>query len=84
MSYPNSVEEINQGLIAEGLDALLNSDSAEKVAYETERDIKNGLKPIFDKQNRGYGYWLDNCGDDAWYCEHCLQEDCGKRMAKLK
>lgn len=39
-----------------------------------ERDEKNGSK-------HGYGYWLDNCGDGKWYCDHCYQRhECGKRI----
>lgn len=82
MGYPNSVEEIDRGLLAEGLNELLDSDSAEKTFYEMEREMKKGMQPIMNAQRRGYGYWLDNCGDDKWYCQHCLQPECGKRMAK--
>lgn len=81
MAYPNSVEEIDAGMLAEGLDELLDSDSAEKMFYEMEKDMRQGLQPIMNAQRRGYGYWLDNCGDDKWYCQHCLQPECGKRMA---
>ena len=35
---------------------------------------------------KGYGYWLDNCGDEingdpSYYCKRCLQPECGKRLA---
>ena len=38
----------------------------------------------FEISDRGFGYWLDNCGDDKWYCEHCLQPECRKRMYPKK
>lgn len=78
MGYPNSVEEIDEGLIHEGLDEL----------SEIEYDFIMSRIHDQNKANRlaeeGYGYWLDNCGDDIWYCEHCLQPECGKRMAKRR
>ena len=78
MGYPNSVEEIDEGLIHEGLDEL----------SEIEYDFIMSRVHDQNKANKlaedGYGYWLDNCGDDIWYCEHCLQPDCGKRMAKRR
>lgn len=78
MGYPNSVEEIDEGLIHEGLDEL----------SEIEYDFIMSRVHDQNKANKlaedGYGYWLDNCGDDIWYCEHCLQPECGKRMAKRR
>ena len=78
MGYPNSVEEIDEGLIHEGFDEL----------PEWEQNLI--LDKIHDQNkydrlaSMGYGYWLDNCGDDIWYCEHCLQPECCKRMAKRR
>ena len=78
MGYPNSVEEIDEGLIHEGFDEL----------PEFEQNL---ILNIIHDQNKSdrlaklcYGYYLDNCGDDIWYCEHCLQPECGKRMGKIK
>ena len=78
MGYPNSVEEIDEGLTHEGLDEL----------SEIEYDFIMSRVHDQNKANKlaedGYDYWLDNCGDDIWYCEHCLQPECGKRMAKRR
>ena len=75
MSMPYSVEEIDEGMIAEGLDELSDFEydiimSGIALSNELER-----------KQTGEYGYWLDNCGDGKWYCAHCFQPDCSKREA---
>ena len=50
------------------------------VAGEIRREI---LKMEEAQKNSNYGYWLDNCGDGKWYCDHCLQRhECGKRITK--
>lgn len=36
----------------------------------------------YKKKIKKKQYWLDNCGDHVWYCQHCDQEECGKRMAR--
>jgi len=75
MSYPNSVEEIDTGMLAEGLDTI----------PEAERDfilsVKQDERRVEKMARRGFGYWLDNCGDDEWYCKHCLQPGCLKRKS---
>lgn len=77
----NSVEEIDSGLLVEGFDDMMD-DPIAKMFWEEEQERRKALQPILDAQKRGYGYWLDNCGDSEWYCQHCLQPECGKRMAK--
>lgn len=78
MGYPNSVEEIDEGLIHEGFDELPEWEQNLILDKIHDQNKSNKLASM------GYGYWLDNCGDDIWYCEHCLQPDCGKRMAKRR
>lgn len=78
MGYPNSVEEIDEGLIHEGFDELPEWEQNLILDKIHDQNKANKLAEM------GYGYWLDNCGDDIWYCEHCLQSDCGKRMAKRR
>lgn len=83
MSYPYSVEEIDAGLIAEGIDEILNSDDPIVIAdYKLRKELSKEQYRIDRKQSGDYGYWLNNCGDDIWYCQHCLQPECGKREAK--
>lgn len=77
----NSVEEINEGTLAEGFDEMMQ-DPVSRLFWENEQKYKKALQPILNAQKNGYGYWLDNCGDGEWYCQHCLQPDCGKRMAE--
>ena len=78
MGYPNSVEEIDEGLIHEGFDELPEWEQNLILDKIHDQNKSNKLA------SRGYGYWLDNCGDDIWYCEHCLQPDCDKRMVKRR
>lgn len=78
MGYPNSVEEIDEGLIHEGLDELSEIEYNFIVGKIHDQNKSDKLTTM------GYGYWLDNCGDGVWYCEHCLQPECGKRMAKRR
>jgi len=78
----SSVDEINCGTLAEGYDQLMDSGDVvaineQKIREQMAEDQKNA--DAFDK--RSYGYYLDNCGDGEWYCQHCLQPECGKRMA---
>ena len=52
-----------------------------------ELSIRGSIKQIEEDErnavDRGYGYWLDNCGDDIWYCDHCFQKyECGKRLKR--
>lgn len=81
MSCPNSVEEIDIGLIAEGIDSL---DGIELEEYKFRNQLAKEQHLANERAKAGYGYWLDNCGDGAWYCEHCLQPECGKREAKCR
>lgn len=76
MGYPNSTEEIDPGMIMEGIESLEGFELAE---YRLEQEQRKSDR-IFFKGH--YGYWLDNCGDESWYCEHCIQPECGKREAK--
>lgn len=53
-------------------DAIALEDTIEKLKLQREA---NRLDEI------GLAYWLDNCGDGKWYCDHCLQKyECGKRI----
>lgn len=83
MSYPYSVEEINRGMIAEGIDEILNSnDSIAIEEYNFRHELLREQHLADGKQSGDFGYWLDDCGDDIWYCQHCLQPECGKREAE--
>lgn len=75
MGYPNSVEEIDNGLSYEGLDML---DGIEKDYYNYQRKLDYQFNKLFSKQEDEFGYWLDNCGDGELYCKHCLQPKCEK------
>ena len=79
MSYPNSVDEINEGMLEEGYDML---EGFEKDFEDMKIGMRYEQKKADNLAKSGYGYWLDNCGDDVWYCQHCLQPECGKRMAR--
>ena len=83
MSYPYSVDEIDSGMIAEGIDEILESGDLSAIE---EVKFRQGLARDQHredrKQSNDFGYWLDNCGDGVWYCQHCLQPECGKREAK--
>ena len=78
MGYPNSVEEIDEGLMHEGFDELPEWEQNLILDKIHDQNKANKLAEM------DYGYWLDNCGDDIWYCEHCVQPECGKRMAKRR
>ena len=78
----NSVEEIDHGILAEGFEEMMN-DPIIKSEWEAECEQRVYFKRLERLSDNGYGYWLDNCGDDEWYCQHCLQPECGKRMAPL-
>lgn len=73
MGFPNSVDEIDAGMLAEGFDQLPEWEKNLMLS------ISNDRKRAERYENSGFGYWLDNCGDDEWYCKHCLQTDCEKR-----
>ena len=75
MAMPCSVQEIDDGMIAEGWDQL---DDDERKYWENEERNKRFL----ERCGGAYGYYLDNCGDGEWYCAHCFQPECGKRLAK--
>lgn len=75
MSYPNSVEEIDTGMLAEGFDVL--PEAEQDFLLSVMRDERQAER----RAKSGFGYWLDNCGDDEWYCKHCLQPECGKRKS---
>lgn len=79
MGYPNSVEEIDNGMLHEGIDML---DGFELAEYELQSEMRHFFNKNKERQSGDYGYWLDNCGDDIWYCQHCLQTECNKRMDK--
>lgn len=79
MGYPNSVEEITPGMIAEGIESL---EGFELEEYKYNLELAKEERKATMLARKGYGYWLDNCGDGTWYCEHCLQPECGKREAK--
>lgn len=77
----NSVEEIDTGMLAEGYAEL---DDFERM-FEEERMEMQRQNEKYDKlAESGFGVWLDNCGDDDWYCAHCLQRECGKRSVACK
>lgn len=76
MAMPCSVEEIDAGMIEEGYGQM---DDFEREMFDNEERNK---RFFLEKCNGSYGYYLDNCGDGEWYCEHCLQPECGKRLAK--
>ena len=59
------------------------ADSSTIAAAELDRRIEIIQQNALSKRlsSRDYGYYLDNCGDGKWYCDHCLQRhDCGKRI----
>jgi hypothetical protein len=69
MPMPNSEEEIDVGMVQEGIDGLEGMD---RFFYEMEEDIRHAYS--------GKQYMLDHCGDGAEYCRQCCQPECGKRM----
>ena len=79
MGMPYSTEEIDSGMLWEGYDSL---EGLDKVYEDTRIQMKIDQARENKLNKVGYGYWLDNCGDDVWYCQHCLQPECDKRMAK--
>lgn len=58
---------------------LDNSEEAEVFRANLIKERKDKAR-MNRLSKEGYGYYLDNCGDGKWYCDHCLQEDCTKRM----
>lgn len=76
MGFPNSVEEIDNGLLYEGLDML---NKIERCYDNYQRKSNYEFNKLFSKQRDEFGYWLDNCGDNEWYCKHCLQPECENR-----
>ena len=89
MGYPNSTNEIDASMITTGIEELLNSDD---IVAKEEHKFKLELARKQRKADRlaamGYGYYLDNCGDEvdgdpAYYCRRCIQPECGKRLAKI-
>lgn len=81
MGFPNSVSEIDSGMLQEGYDEL---EGFEKDYADLRISMSLDQAKADKLQQGGYGYWLDNCGDGVWYCEHCLQPECNKRMAKRR
>lgn len=75
----NSVEELDIGMTTEGRDEL---EGLDKFLYDRQSKVIHAFRKIQDIQCKDYSYWIDNCGDDKWYCEHCLQPDCTKREAE--
>ena len=81
MSFPYSVDEIDNGMIWEGIESLNDIERAE---FDLRMELKQQQLEVDKSQYGDFGYWTDNCGDDLWYCEHCIQPECCKRMAKCK
>lgn len=59
----------------------------EELVRRSEYDYEDAmfLDQLYDRRKAkkygGFGVWLDNCGDDVWYCNHCYQQnECGKRL----
>jgi hypothetical protein len=69
MSMPYSVEEIDEGLISEGLDEL---NGMERYFHDLNAEMR--------REYTGKTYNLDHCGDGAEYCRECCQPECGKRI----
>jgi hypothetical protein len=69
MSMPNSVEEIDNGMLHEGISQL---DVMERFFYEMKTEMRHAYS--------GKEYMLDHCGEGAEYCRMCRQPECGKRM----
>ena len=89
MGYINSVDEIDEAMISEGIDEILNSDDEVAIAeYKLKLEFAKEQKKMNSLAAMGYGYYLDNCSDKVnidttYYCKHCLQPECCKRLAKL-
>ena len=87
MGYPNSVEEIDDGMIAEGWDEIYDSGDKSLIKeFELNSEIAKELTVMNKLAENGYGYYSDNCydevdGDTTYYCKRCLQPECGKRKA---
>lgn len=71
-----SVEEIDTGMLSEGYAEL---NDFERMFEDNRMKLQRENEKYERLAEQGYGYWLDNCGDDGWYCAHCLQRECGKR-----
>lgn len=66
MGMPYSVEEIDNGMIAEGIDQLLDSDNPIAIEeYKMRQELSREQHRIDKKQGGNFGYWTDNCGDDV-------------------
>lgn len=66
MGMPYSVEEIDEGMIAEGIDQLLDSDDPIAIEeYKMRQELSREQHRIDKKQGGDFGYWTDNCGDDV-------------------
>ncbi len=75
---PYSVSEINEFTIWEGLDQMDDIEAEFLIGLKIDEIRERGNQ----KRHPNLGYWLDNCGDDKWYCDNCLQRrECGKRIA---
>ena len=60
-------------------------DFGDFIEANIRRDIIKETEEQRNAIENGYGYWLDNCGDDIWYCDHCFQKyECGKRLRRGK
>lgn len=56
-------------------------DEISAMFFEEELHRKHLQFEADNAGRHGYAYYLDNCGDGKWYCDHCLQRDeCGKRI----
>ena len=88
MGYINLVDEIDEGMISEGIDEILNSGNEVAIAeYKLKLEFAKEQKKMNKLVAMGYGYYLDNCGDKvngdtAYYCKHCLQAECCKIIVK--
>ena len=64
MGYINSVDEIDEAMISEGIDEILNSDDEVAIAeYKLKLEFAKEQKKMDSLAAMGYGYYLDNCSD---------------------
>lgn len=73
MGFPNSVSEIDAGLLAEGFDSLPDYERDFLIERAHNRHISDELDA------RGFGYYIDDDVCCAENCPWCLQPECCKR-----
>lgn len=61
MSFPCSVDEIDNGMIWEGIESLNDIERAE---VDLRMELKQQQLEVDKSQYGDFGYWTDNCGDD--------------------